>query len=66
MLRVHGPWPLLPAELWSVLAGLVLAGVIVGTLRSKSSPVGPERHRWASVTSVGFAVLMLLAIVWTD
>ena len=65
LLRVHGPWALLPAELWSALAGLVLASVVVGSLRSRAQPVGPERHRWASITSVGFAVLMLLAIVWT-
>jgi len=65
LLGVHGPWALLPAELWSALAGLVLASVIVGSLRSKASPAGPERHRWASITSVGIAVLMLLAIVWT-
>ena len=65
LIRVHGPWALIPAELWSALAGLVLASVIVGSLRSKASPVGPERHRWASITSVGFAVLMLLALVWT-
>ncbi len=65
MLRVHGPWALLPAELWSVLAGLVLASVIVGLASLQGSPVGPERHRWASITSVGFAVLMLLALVWT-
>ena len=48
------PWP-----------GWSLASVIVGSLHSKTSPVGPERHRWASITSVGFAVLMLLALVWT-
>ncbi|HEY5784551.1 MAG TPA: serine hydrolase domain-containing protein [Microlunatus sp.] len=65
LLRVHGPWALMPAELWSALVGLVLASVVVGSLRSEASPVGPERHRWASITSVGFAVLMLLALVWT-
>jgi CubicO group peptidase (beta-lactamase class C family) len=65
MLRVHGPWALLPAELWSALAGLVLASVIVGSLRSKTQPVGPKRRRWASITSVGFAVLVLLAVAWT-
>jgi hypothetical protein len=65
MLRVHGPWTLVPAELWSALAGLVLASVIVATLRFKTQPVGPQRRRWASITSLGFAVLVLLALVWT-
>ena len=65
LLRVHGPWALIPAELWSAVVGLVLASVLVGFLRSTTSPVGPERHRWASITSVGFVVLVLLAIVWT-
>ena len=65
MLRVHGPWALVPAELWSVLAGLVLASVVVGWLRSRARPVGPESRRWASIASLGFAVLVLLAVVWT-
>ena len=65
LLRVHGPWALLPAELWSALVGLVLASVIVGSLRFKTSLVGPKRHRWASITSLGFAVLILLALGWT-
>jgi len=65
LLRVHGPWALLPAELWSALVGLVLASVLVGLLHSKASPAGPERHRRASIASVGFAVLMLVALVWT-
>ena len=65
LLRVHGPWALVPAELWSLLAGLVLASVVVSSLRSKARPVGPETRRWASIASLGFAVLMLLAIVWT-
>jgi CubicO group peptidase (beta-lactamase class C family) len=65
LLRVHGPWALIPAELWSALAGLALASVIVGSLRSKASPVGPQRRRWASIASLGFAVLVLLALVWT-
>jgi hypothetical protein len=64
LLRAHGPWALIPAELWSALVGLVLASVIVGALRSNAAPVGPERRRWASITSVGFAVLVLLAVVW--
>lgn len=65
MLRVHGPWALVPAEGWSALAGLVVACVIVGSLRSKTRPVGPERRRWASITSAGLAVMLLLALVWT-
>ena len=65
LLRGHGPWALVPGELWSVLAGLVLAGVVVGSLRSRAKPVGPESRRWASVASLGFAVLVLLAAVWT-
>ena len=65
MLRLHGPWALVPAELWSVVAGLVLASVVVGSLRSKARPVGPESRRWTSIASLGFAVLTLLAIVWT-
>ena len=65
VLRVHGPWALMPAEVWSALAGLVLASIVVGSLRVGASPVGPKRRRWASVASLGFAVLMLLAAVWT-
>ena len=65
LLRAHGPWALLPAELWSALAGLVAASVIVGFLHSKTRPVGPKRHRWAAITAVGFASLLLLAVVWT-
>ena len=65
MLRVHGPWAVLPAELWSVLAGLVLASVVVGSLRSRAKPVGPKSRRWASIASLGFAVLVLVAAVWT-
>ncbi|HEX8511033.1 MAG TPA: serine hydrolase domain-containing protein, partial [Propionibacteriaceae bacterium] len=65
VLRVHGPWALMPAEVWSALAGLVLASIVVGSLRVGASPVGPKLHRWASVASLGFAVLMLLAAVWT-
>ncbi|HEX8508844.1 MAG TPA: serine hydrolase domain-containing protein [Propionibacteriaceae bacterium] len=65
LIRVHGPWALLPAELWSALAGLVLASFIVGSLRSETRPVGPERRRWASQASAGFALLVLLALVWT-
>jgi hypothetical protein len=65
VLRVHGPWALMPAELWSALAGLVLASIVVGSLRSKARPVGPERRRWASVASAGFAALVLLAAVWS-
>jgi CubicO group peptidase (beta-lactamase class C family) len=65
MLRVHGPWTLVPGELWSALAGLVLASVVVGSLRFRAQPVGPDRRRWASVASLGFAVLVLLALVWT-
>jgi hypothetical protein len=65
MLRVYGPWTLVPGELWSALAGLVLASVVVGSLRFRAQPVGPDRRRWASVASLGFAVLVLLALVWT-
>jgi CubicO group peptidase (beta-lactamase class C family) len=65
MLRVHGPWALVPAELWAALAGLVLASVIVGSLRFKAQPAGPERHRWASIAALGFAVLVLLALAGT-
>ena len=65
LLRVHGPWALIPAELWTALAGLVLACVLVLSLRFKAQPVGPKRHRWASHASLGFAVLVLLALVWT-
>ena len=31
----------------------------------QGSPVGPERRRWASITAVGIAALLLLAAVWT-
>ena len=65
MLRVHGPWALLPAELWSALAGLVLASVVVGSLRLKAQPAGPERRRWASVAALCCAVLVLIALAWT-
>jgi CubicO group peptidase (beta-lactamase class C family) len=65
LLRVHGPWALLPPELWSVLAGLVLASIVVGSLRSRAKPVGPKSRRWASIASLGFAVLVLLAAIWT-
>ena len=65
LLRVHGPWALIPAELWSALVGLVLASVIVGFLRSKTSPVGPQRRRWASITFAGFALLVLLVLAGT-
>jgi hypothetical protein len=65
LLRAHGPWALLPAELWSALAGLVAASLVVGFLRSKTRPVGPARRRWAAITAVGFAGLLLLAVVWT-
>ncbi len=65
LLRAHGPWALLPAELWSALAGVVAASVVVGSLRARIRPVGPKRRRWAAITSVGFAVLLLLAGVWT-
>jgi hypothetical protein len=65
LLRVHGPWTLVPAELWSALLGLVLSGIIVGSRRFRASPVGPERHRWASIASLGFALLVLLALTWT-
>jgi len=65
LLRAHGPWALLPAELWSALLGLVLASVLVGFRHFKTSPAGPKRHRWASITSVGLAMLVLLVLVWT-
>jgi len=65
LLRAHGPWALLPAELWSALAGVVAASVVVGSLRVRIRPVGPKRRRWAAITSVGFAALLLLAGVWT-
>ena len=65
LLRAHGPWALLPAELWSALAGVVAASVIVGSLHSRTRPVGPKRRRWAAITSVGIAPLLLLAVVWT-
>jgi CubicO group peptidase (beta-lactamase class C family) len=65
LMGVHGPWALIPAELWSALAGLVLASAIIGSLRFKASPVGPERRSWASLASAGFAVLTLLALAWT-
>jgi hypothetical protein len=65
MLRVHGPWALLPAELWTALAGLVLACVVVSLPRFKTLPAGPERRRWTSVAALGFAVLALLAVAWT-
>ena len=65
MLRVHGPWALLPAELWTALAGLVLGCVVVSLPRFEALPVGPERRRWASATALGFAVLALLTLVWT-
>jgi hypothetical protein len=65
MLRVHGPWALAPAEVWSALAGLVAACLVVGSLRYKAGPVGPERRRWASITSAGLAVMVLLALSWT-
>ena len=65
LLRAHGPWALLPAELWSALAGLVAASVIVGFLHSKTQPVGPKRRRWAAITAVGIAALLLFAAVWT-
>jgi CubicO group peptidase (beta-lactamase class C family) len=65
LLRAHGPWALLPAELWSALLGLVLASVLVGFLHVKTSPAAPKRHRWVSVTSVGLAMLVLLGLVWT-
>ena len=65
LLRAHGPWALLPAELWSALLGLVLASVLVGFRHVKTSPAAPKRHRWASITSVGLAMLVLLALVWT-
>jgi CubicO group peptidase (beta-lactamase class C family) len=65
LLRLHGPWALLPADLWSALAGLALASVIIGSLRLTTQPAGPERRRWASQASLGFAVLVLLALLWT-
>jgi CubicO group peptidase (beta-lactamase class C family) len=65
VLRVHGPWALFPAELWSALAGMVLASVVVGSLRFKNQPVHPERRRWASIPALGCAVLVLLAALWT-
>jgi CubicO group peptidase (beta-lactamase class C family) len=64
LLRAHGPWTLIPAELWSALAGLVAASLVLGSLRFRNQPVGPKRRRWASHASVGFAVLVLLAVVW--
>lgn len=65
MLRVHGPWALLPAELWTALAGLVLACVVVSLPRFKTHPIGPKHRRGASVTALGSAVLALAALVWT-
>ena len=65
LLRVHGPWALLPAELWAALAGLVAASVIVGLHHAKTQPVGPKRRRWTAITAVGIAALLLLAAVWT-
>jgi hypothetical protein len=65
MLRVHGPWALLPAELWTALAGLVLACVVVSLPRLKTLPAGPEHRRWASVAALAFAVLALAAVAWT-
>jgi hypothetical protein len=65
MLRVHGPWALLPAELWTALAGLVLACVVVGLSRFNEHPTGPKRRRWASVAALGAAVLALAALLWS-
>jgi hypothetical protein len=65
VLRVHGPWALFPAELWTALAGMVLACIVVGSLRLKTQPVHPERRRWASIAALGCAVLVLLAALWT-
>jgi hypothetical protein len=65
MLRVLGPWALLPAEIWAALAGLVLASAIVASTRFKAQPVGPKRRRWVSLATLGLAALVLLAAVWT-
>ena len=65
LLRAHGPWALVPAELWSALAGLLVASVVLGSLRVRDQPAGPRRHRWASRASIGSAVVVLLTLIWS-
>ena len=65
LLRVRGPWVFVPAELWSALVGLTLAGVALGIARARTLPGLPERRRAGAVTSVVVSAAVLALAIWS-
>ena len=65
LLRVHGPWAFVPAELWSTLVGLATVGVGLAVVRARTLPWCPDRRRSAARASAALSAAVLLLALWS-
>jgi CubicO group peptidase (beta-lactamase class C family) len=65
LLLAHGPWILVPAWIWSPLAGASLALAAYAVLRARTLPMYPARRpalRWVSAVA---NLIILGCVIWT-
>ena len=65
LLLAHGPWILVPAWVWSPLAGASVALAAYAVLRARTLPTHPAKRRALRWVSVVANLIVLGFVIWT-